>query len=112
DFKKHFKYLFSISDEFSLNTRFVDIEDYKMVLKGVCEYILNDFTNNRYISLINPINIFLDKADNEIESPVFEEFYNLKSYKELTEMLGVKVPNKLKNNNEEEDVIKTLKDKI
>ncbi|MGN5882232.1 helicase HerA domain-containing protein [Staphylococcus simulans] len=119
DFKTHFEYLFNISDEFALNTRFIDVDDYKMILKGVCEYIFNEFSNSQYISLINPINVFIDntsenrfKDTNRNNDILFEEFYNISNYKELVEMLGIKVPSKVRNNNEEEDVIKALKDKV
>ncbi|RZI00351.1 DNA-binding protein, partial [Staphylococcus condimenti] len=36
NFKSHFKYLFNISPDFSLNMRFLDIDDYQMILTVVC----------------------------------------------------------------------------
>lgn len=115
NFKSHFKYLFNISQDFTLNTRFIDIDDYKMILTGVCEYILNEFNDEKYISLINPINIYIEhemQSETDNDSEIFNEFYNLKDYKELVEMLGVKIPAKVKNNNEEEDVLEEIKEKV
>lgn len=109
DFKSHFKYLFSINSEFALKTRFVEVTDYKMILQGALEYLLDELKDLSALHLVNPIEIYIDETDN---LDTLYEFYNLNNYNDLFEFYDIKIPSTVKKNFEEEDVIALLKAKI
>lgn len=109
DFKSHFKYLFDVNSNFSLKAQFVEITDYKVILQGVLEYLLDELSGLSSMYSTNPINIYLDNTNNLDD---LYEFYTLTSYNTLFEKYDIKIPSKVKKKFEEDDVIDLLKSKI
>ncbi|MDW4069913.1 DUF87 domain-containing protein [Staphylococcus saprophyticus] len=109
DFKSHFSYLFSINTEFALKSRFVEITDYKVILQGTLEYLLEEIKDLKSLHLMNPVDIYLDEIS---DLDKLDGFYNLTNYNELFEIYDVKIPSKVKKKFEEDDVIDVLKSKI
>src|SRR5699024_4595241 len=109
DFKQHFKYLFDINPSFSMKTRFLNISDYKMILRGVTEHLVSDFISQRDIAYANPIDVFIDDLENK---DLFYEFYNLESLSGLVNLIDVSVPAQLRREYEEEEILETLKQKL
>lgn len=109
DFKTHFNYLFSINPEFALKARFVEITDYKVILQGILEYLLEEIKDLKSLHLMNAVDIYLDKINNLDK---LDRFYNLTNYNDLFELYDIKIPSKVKKNFEEDDVIDILKSKI
>ncbi|MBO3061352.1 helicase HerA domain-containing protein [Mammaliicoccus fleurettii] len=108
DFKSHFSYLFEINSEFALKSRFVEINDHKVILQGSLEYLLDELKNSKTLNKINPINIYLDESSNNDR---LYEFYNITSYNDLFDLFDIKIPNNVRKNFEEDDVIDILKSK-
>lgn len=106
DFRSHFDYLFNINTEFALKARFVEINDYKVILQGALEYLLDELKNSTTLNKINAINIYLDELNNDDR---LYEFYNVTNYNELFELFDIKIPSNVKKNFEEDDVIDILK---
>src|SRR5699024_2963065 len=109
DFKKHFNFLFKVNNSFSLKARFVHINNYTSILNGVVGYLLNDFVYNENLYTTNPIDLYIDEVSNK---DIFYEFYNLQTFTELTNVLNLKIPNKIKQLFDEEDVMDAIKEKI
>lgn len=109
DFKQHFKYLFSVNPKFSIKTKYVEVNDYKVILQGSIEFLLNELKNSKSLYQVNPIDIYINENNN---LDVIYELYNLKSYNELQDLYDIFVPSKVKKDYEEEDIIDTIKDKI
>lgn len=109
DFKQHFKYLFSVNPQFSLKTKYVEVNDYKVILQGTIEFLLNEIKDAKSLHEVNPIDIYISKIDN---LDLMYELYNLKNYNELQGLYEVFIPSKVKKNYEEEDIIDAIKDKI
>lgn len=109
DFKLHFGYLFSINPEFSLKARFVEVTDYKVILQGALEFLLEELKSVDSLHLINPLDIYLDKLNNLDQ---LHEFYNILDYEELYKFYEIKIPSKVKRNFEEDDIIEILKNKV
>lgn len=109
DFKQHFKYLFSVNPSFSLKTKYVEVNDYKVILQGTIEFLLNEIRNSKSLHQVNPIDIYINKNDN---LDFMYELYNLKSYNELQDLYDVFIPSKVKKDYEEEDIIDAIKEKI
>ena len=109
DFKSHFNYLFSINSEFALKSRYVEITDYKVILQGTLEYLLDEIKDLKSLHLMNPVDVYLDEINNLDK---LDRFYNLTNYNELFELYDIKIPSKVKKKFEEDDVIDILKSKI
>ncbi|PNZ79498.1 DNA-binding protein, partial [Staphylococcus petrasii] len=83
NYKQHFRYLFDINNNYALKVKYIDVKDYKAVIKGTIEHLLDQMKDIKSIYYLNPVNIYLDVVDN-IDN--IYTLYNIKNSDELLEL--------------------------
>ncbi|BGE81373.1 helicase HerA domain-containing protein [Staphylococcus petrasii] len=109
NYKQHFRYLFDINNNYALKVKYIDVKDYKAVIKGTIEHLLDQMKDIKSIYYLNPVNIYLDVVDN-IDN--IYTLYNIKNSDELLELYNIKIPSNIKKKFNEEDILETIKSKI
>lgn len=109
NYKQHFKYLFDINRNYALKVRYIDVKDYKTVIKGTIEHLLDQMKDIKSIHYLNPVNVYMDAI--EIIDNIYA-LYNIKDSDELLEAYNIKIPSNIKKKFNEEDILETIKSKI
>src|SRR5699024_1628723 len=109
-FQKHFSYLFISNRKLPIKLRFKHITEYKHILKGVIQYILNQAQQTKNnLENITPIHLYLDYS---IDLESYINIFSINSLKDLLETLDLKIASKLSSKYDDSDILKVINSKI